>query len=439
MDLVIDLLENKINLNKEDSVVVGVSSGPDSMCLLYILLELRKKRGFQIIVAHINHNKREESREEEEFLKKYCKDNDVTFESMKIENYGHDNFHQEARKIRYDFYKKLIDKYNAPYLMTAHHGDDLIETILMRLVRGSTLSGYKGIPLISDMETYKIIRPLLYLTKDDIETFDKVNKIPYRVDKSNFSFKYTRNRYRHEILPFLKEEASNVHLKFLKFSNLLNECNNYIEKVVDNAYNSIYKEGKVDVLEFKSLDVFIQKLLLEHILLDVYDDLTKIESKHIDIILKLINSGKSGSKISLPKGVEVILDYDFLIFKKELNKKEEYELELKDGVVIPNGMKFIKYEGNENGNDTMHINSKDVKLPLYVRNKRNGDIIELKGTNGYKKVSSILIDKKVSSYKRDGYPVVVDSEDKIIWVPNLKKSKYDSQNREKCDIIYKCL
>ena len=439
MDLVIDLLENKINLNKEDSVVVGVSSGPDSMCLLYILLELRKKRGFQIIVAHINHNKREESREEEEFLKKYCKDNDVTFESMKIENYGHDNFHQEARNIRYDFYKKLIDKYNAPYLMTAHHGDDLIETILMRLVRGSTLSGYKGIPLISDMETYKIIRPLLYLTKDDIETFDKVNKIPYRVDKSNFSFKYTRNRYRHEILPFLKEEASNVHLKFLKFSNLLNECNNYIEKVVDNAYNSIYKEGKVDVLEFKSLDIFIQKLLLEKILQDVYDDLTKIESKHIDIILKLINSGKSGNKISLPKGVEVILDYDFLIFKKELNKKEEYKIELKDGVVIPNGMKFIKYEGNENGNDTLHLNSKDVKLPLYVRNKRNGDIIELKGTNGYKKVSSILIDKKVSSYKRDGYPVVVDSEDKIIWVPNLKKSKYDSQNSKKCDIIYKCL
>ena len=264
MDLVIDLLENKINLNKEDSVVVWVSSGPDSMCLLYILLELRKKRGFQIIVAHINHNKREESREEEEFLKKYCLDNDVTFESMKIENYGHDNFHQEARNIRYDFYKKLIDKYNAPYLMTAHHGDDLIETILMRLVRGSTLSGYKGIPLISDMDTYKIIRPLLYLTKDDIETFDKVNKIPYRVDKSNFSFKYTRNRYRHEILPFLKEEASNVHLKFLKFSNLLNECNNYIEKVVDNAYNSIYKEGKVDILEFKSLDIFIEKLLLEN-------------------------------------------------------------------------------------------------------------------------------------------------------------------------------
>ena len=323
--------------------------------------------------------------------------------------------------------------------MTAHHGDDLIETILMRLVRGSSLSGYKGIPLISDMKTYKIIRPLLYLTKDDIETFDKVNKIPYRVDKSNFSFKYTRNRYRHEMLPFLKEEASNVHLKFLKFSNLLNECNNYIEKVVDNAYNSIYKEGKVDVLEFKSLDIFIQKLLLEKILLDVYHDLNKIESKHIDIILKLINSGKSGSKISLPKGVEVILDYDYLIFKKEIVKKEEYELELKDGLVIPNGMKFIKYEGNENGNDTMHINSKDVKLPLYVRNKRNGDIIELKGTNGLKKVSSILIDKKVSSYKRDGYPVVVDSDDKIIWVPNLKKSKYDSQNSEKCDIIYKCL
>ena len=439
MDLVIDLLENKIKLNKEDKVVIGVSSGPDSMCLLAILLKLREKLGFTIIVAHINHNKREESVEEEQFLKEYCKSRDIIFESMKIEKYGTDNFHQEARQIRYKFYQDLVNKYEAPYLMTAHHGDDLVETILMRLVRGSTLGGYKGIPLITKMENYLIVRPLLYLTKDEIENFDKANDIPYRIDKSNFSDKYTRNRYRHQVLPFLKEENKNVHLKFLKFSNLINDCNNYIEKVLDNAYNNIYQEGKIDISLFSELDVFLQRLLLEKILTTLYANLSKVESKHIEIILELIKKNKSGSKINLPGGIMAFVDYDYLVFKKETKEKTEYKLELKNGLVIPNGMKFINYEGNEKGNDTLYLDSSLVKLPLYVRNKKDGDTIELKGTNGYKKVSDIFIDKKISRDERGDYPVVVTSDDKVIWVPKLKKSKLDSQNREKCDIIIKCL
>ncbi len=439
MDSVINLLEKEIKLNREDKVVVGVSSGPDSMCLLTILLKLKEKLGFKIIVAHINHNKRKESEEEEIFLKKYCEDREVIFESMKIENYGNDNFQQEARKIRYKFYQDLVNKYEAPYLMTAHHGDDLIETILMRLVRGSTLGGYKGIPLISDMGTYLIVRPLLYLTKDDIESFDKANNIPYRVDKSNFSYEYTRNRYRQQVLPFLKEENPNVHLKFLKFSNLINECNNYIEKVLDSAYNSIYKEKRVNISLFSELDIFLQKLLLERILTTIYDDLIKIESKHIRILLDLIKKNKSGSKINLPDGVVAMIDYDYLVFEKNKSLVSEYKMELKDGLVLPNGMKFIKDMQDGNGNDTIHLDSKDIELPLYVRNKKNGDKIELKGTNGVKKVSDIFIDKKISRTDRIGYPVVVDANDKIIWIPKLKKSKFDSPNIKKCDIIFKCL
>ena len=438
MDLVIDLLENKIKLNKDDKIVVGVSAGPDSMCLLAILLKLRSKLGFTIIVSHINHNKRVESEEEEEFLKEYCKNSQVIFESMKIENYGKDNFHSEARKIRYKFYQDLINKYGASYLMTAHHGDDLIETILMRLVRGSTLNGYKGISLVSNMDNYLIVRPLLYLTKEEIENFDKANNIPYRIDKSNFSDKYTRNRYRHYVLPFLKEENKNVHLKFLKFSNLMGDCSNYIESVVNDSYNKVYKDNKIDISLFSKLDIFIQKLVLESILMVIYTDLNKVESKHIEIILELIKKNKSGSRVNLPGGILVIVDYDYLVFK-EKNEELDYKLELKDGLVLPNGMQFIKYNGKENGNDTLHLESSMIELPLYVRNKHDGDVIELKGTSGVKKVSDIFIDKKISREDRKNYPVLVDSNDKVIWVPKLKKSKFDSPNREKCDIIFKCL
>ncbi len=218
MDLVYNFLEHEINLKKDDSIVVGVSAGPDSMCLLYILIKLKERIGFRIIVSHINHNVRIESKEEEEFLRKYCLDQNIIFESMKIEKYSKENFHAYARKLRYQFYKDLINKYNANYLMTAHHGDDLMETILMRLTRGSNLRGYQGISQVSNMDSYLLVRPLLYLTKDYIKEFDDNNRIPYRIDKTNTSSKYTRNRYRMNVLPFLKEEQENVHLKFLKFS-----------------------------------------------------------------------------------------------------------------------------------------------------------------------------------------------------------------------------
>ena len=118
MDKVYDFLLNKIKLNQNDTIVVGVSAGPDSMALLYVLNEVRKKIGYKIVVAHVNHNVRTESYEEAEFLKDYCEKNDIIFEMMIITKYGDDNFHNEARNIRYNYYEELINKYNANYLMT---------------------------------------------------------------------------------------------------------------------------------------------------------------------------------------------------------------------------------------------------------------------------------------------------------------------------------
>ena len=438
MDLVCDFLLNKIKLTKNDKVVIGVSAGPDSMFLLYVLMELRKSIGFKIIVSHINHKVRIESDEEEVFLKKYCEDNNIEFSCIQIEKYNKENFHQYARKIRYNFYKDLLKKYKANYLMTAHHGDDLIETILMRLTRGSTIDGYKGISLITDMQDYKIVRPLLFMTKDEIKDFNDKNNIPYRIDKSNESNKYTRNRYRMNILPFLKEENKNVHLKFLDFSRNIEDANNYIDKIVNKAYKKVYLDKRIDINLFNKEELFIKKRIIEKVLKDIYDDLSNIENKHIELIIDLINKNKTGKWIDLPNNIVARIDYNDLVFIENKEFKN-YKIELKDNLVLENGMKFVKLTLEENGNDTLHLESSMVKLPLYVRNRRNGDFIELKGINGRKKVSEIFIDKKINKSERDVYPIVVDSLDRIIWIPNLKKSKYDSKNHEKCDIIIKCL
>ncbi len=445
MDLVYNFL-NKFNFNQGTSIVVGVSAGEDSMCLLNVLMGLEQKYYFKIIIAHINHKKRVESDEEEHFLKLYATQHHIIFESMSITDKINGNFEAETRKIRYQFYENLVNKYQASYLMTAHHGDDLIETILMRLVRGSSLKGYQAISLITKKENYLILRPLLYVTKEDIRKYIKEKNIPYRVDVTNFSSDYTRNRYRMNILPFLKKENKNVHLKFLKFSNKLEEVNTYLNKDIDKAYQECYHDNSLDINIFLKNDLFLQRLVIENIFQELYVDLTRLTDKHIDLVLKFLLKRKTGSKLSLPGNKILVINYNQAIFLNQQveniidsNQSNNYYFELVDGLVLPNGMKFIKIDNVENGNDTLHLDSKDILMPLYVRNRKAGDFIELKGISGKKKVKDIFIDKKISKEKRDMYPIIVDSLDRVVWIPKLKKSKYDVQNGKNCDIIFKCL
>ena len=238
MEKVFEFLEKQ--LKSGDVIVIGNSSGPDSMALTDILLKKSKKIDIKIICAHVNHNVREQSKIEEEFLKKYCLDKNLIFEHMTIEKYGDDNFHNEARTIRYNFFDRIVEKYNANYLMTAHHADDLMETILMRIVRGSSLKGYAGFKPIIQKEKYKILRPLFFVTKEEIVDYDEKENIKYYIDQSNYKGKYTRNRYRKTILPFLKSEDSNVHEKFIKFSKVLTQYDEYIDAVVKKIYNELF-------------------------------------------------------------------------------------------------------------------------------------------------------------------------------------------------------
>ena len=265
MDLVYEFLVNKIKLNKDSKIVIGVSTGPDSMCLLNILLNLQEKLKFKIIVAHVNHKKRVESDEEEQFLEDYCRKKNLVFEKMILDNKYKGNFEAYARKKRYMFFEELMHKYQANILMTAHHGDDLVETILMKLTRGSNLKGYQGISLITKKNNYQIIRPLLYVTKDDINKYLCDNNIPFFIDKTNNCDDYTRNRYRHHVLNFFKSENRDVHLKFLKFENRLEEANNYIEKNTLIAYNNCYRDGSLNINLFLENDLFIRRLIIEKI------------------------------------------------------------------------------------------------------------------------------------------------------------------------------
>ena len=439
MKQVYDFLLKEVKLKNKDTLVAGISGGPDSMALLYILIQIKKELDINIICAHVNHNMRKESEEEKVFVEEYCLNNGVIFEWTKFLNYGEDNFHNEARYRRYKYFDELINKYNASYLLTAHHGDDLMETILMRLTRGSTLRGYAGFSKIVDNDNYKILRPLIYVTKDEILTFNKEHNIKYALDISNEKEVYTRNRYRKHILPFLKKEDIRVHEKFLKFSSLVNEYNCYIDKQIKKDINKVYKDKQISITNFIKLDKIIQNRLIDYIFEEIYDDdLMLIYDNHTNLLFNLINSKKANAFIYLPNNIKAVKEYDKVIFLTLEESLDQYVIEFIDYVKLPN-KKIIKKSNDidEKSNFIIRLNSSELMLPLYVRSRLDGDKMEIKGMNGTKKIKDIFIDEKISVIKRKIWPIVVDSKGSIIWIPGIKKSKFDKEKKEKYDIILK--
>ncbi|MDD6878808.1 MAG: tRNA lysidine(34) synthetase TilS [bacterium] len=437
MDKVYDYLYNSVRLKDNDIIVLGNSAGPDSMALCDILLNIRKKINIKIICAHVNHNLRSESKDEEKFLKSFCEEKNIFFEYMLIENYGDDNFHNEARTIRYNFFEEVVKKYNAQYLMTAHHGDDLIETILMRIVRGSSLKGYSGFKTLIDKGSYKIVRPLIFVTKKQLEDYDIKNNIKFAVDKSNFKDKYTRNRYRKTVLPFLKSEDLNVHLKFLKFSKLLQKYDEFIDRETIKNYKKCYINGKLDINVYNTFDELIKYRIICKFVDDCYqDDLMLINDSHIELIHELIDSKKPNGIVNLPNSIVVRKSYNKLEINNLIDQICDYEIEFNGYAILPNGHIIEKIDSIEiNDNNICRLKYDDVTFPLYIRTRRSGDKMLLKKIDGSKKIKDIFIDSKINKEDRDKWPIVVDSLDNIIWIPGIKKSKFTKSKVEKYDII----
>ena len=429
-----EIIRKYIMPNKR--VVVSCSGGPDSMCLLKNLIDLKDELNLRIIVAHINHNVRKESDDEEKMVCDYAKKNNLKFECFKIEKYSKENFHNEARIIRYNFMKKIISKYNASYLLTAHHGDDLIETILMRIARGSNLKGYSGFEMVVNKDNYQVIRPLIYNTKEEIIKYNDINNIPYALDITNYSDDYTRNRYRNHILPFLKKEDKDIHLRYLDYSKKLIEADSYINNIVNKQMKKIYKNNKLYIPGFIKLDDLIRRRIIEKIIYYNYgDDLFLVGNKNLDEINALINR-KGNCQIDLPKDYIAIKEYDYLSIKGNKTSNNYNEI-LTDFVMIPNMGRISLTDEVGNSNYYLKLDSKSITLPLIVRNRCDGDIIEVKNLKGSQKVKKIFIDSKVSKEKRNLWPIVCDSNNVILWVPGLKKSKFDKSNEELYDIIIK--
>ena len=425
MNNVIEFLKSK--LSNEDTVIVACSGGPDSMCLLDIVKSVTNN----IVVACVNHNVRESSKEEFEYVKGFANKNNLKFEGLELTFNTLANFECNARNKRYEFLNELLEKYHGKYILTAHHGDDLIETILMRLTRGSKLSGYIGIK----KENNKYLRPLLYVTKKDIIEYLNNNQIKYFIDETNNSDEHQRNRYRKNIIPFLKKEDKNIHLKYLKFSEELEEYDDFINGYIKKL--NVIKSNTVNLDILKKEKPFIRRKTIEYLIKDIQkNDILEINDNTLMEILKLMESKKSNAKINLNNGYVAQKKYNEFVIKKEL-LQDNYSIEFDDYFENDEYIihKVSNYDGNSN--NVLRLDLSKVKLPLIIRTRKTGDKMQVKNL-GTKKVKDILINEKIDIDKRNNIPIVIDSKNNILWLPGIKKSKFDVGKNEKYDIILLC-
>ena len=407
---------------KNATVVIAVSTGVDSMALLACMNSLKEEYNLKIHIAHVNHQVRRESIDEEEYITDFATTNNLELHIMHLEKNDTENFQSYARSERYKFFFKIMKEVKGDYLLLAHHANDNMETILMRLIRGSSLKGYAGMIDCLDMNDFKIVRPFLSILKEDLIEYVNKHKIKYYEDYSNTKDVYTRNRIRKELIPIIFKEEINSHLKFSEFSNTISEASKIVEEKIDSIIET-YDIGN-DCVSFNVND-FLDKsnFLQEEILFKL---LKKYELSKVNIseIIKLIKTNKKNLKVEFKNSFTVVKEYDKITILNYLLKPLDFS------VVID---KIKTYNINDtidiivSKSDSNFIPSPDLlwynsnMLPVVVRSRKPGDKILLE--SGYKKVKDLLIDLKVAKRERDNI-LIMEKDDEILAVIGIRKSIY---------------
>jgi tRNA(Ile)-lysidine synthase len=404
----------KDNIAKNTKVVVAFSGGPDSVYLLYKLNELNHCK---IILAHLNHKLRgKDSDKDEEFSVKAAERFNLQIEtdSFDIKNYAKKNslnLEEACRIKRYEFLRKVKNKYNAEFIITAHHANDNLETFLLNFLRGTGFEGLKSIKLLNN----DILRPLLYTSKKEILEFLDNNKIKYRTDKSNYDITIKRNKLRNDIIP----ELEKIQPELIKIFNRNITNINEIHKIIDSQAKEFIK-NKIKYSELNNLnDAFIKQIIIK-IYESLYGSTLNLNSNLINRSLKLIKNQKTGKKTEFGKSYYLITTSDSIQIKSKNQNNKIAKKKLK----IPGKTKFefgeiiceIKKNPPENG---IYFDYSKLYFPLYLREKLNGDRFKPLGLKGTKKLQDYFVDRKIPKDERTQIPIIIDKNDKIIAVGDI--------------------
>ena len=309
-----------------DKIVVGVSGGPDSICMLDMMRELKEKNiiNFEIYVAHINHMVRKEAIDDEKYVQNYCKIHNIKFfvkrvDVQQIANDKKIGTEEAGRKVRYDFFEEVLKETGSNKIAIAHNKNDKIETIIMHVLRGSGLSGLKGIEKIRDD---KYIRPLIECEREEIEKYCEEKKLYPRIDKTNFENEYTRNKIRNVVIPYVQREFNpNIIQTLSRLSEVATAESDYIDSQTQKIYEKILiaksnKEIVINLKEFNTQENVIQKRVILKVIKQIMGSTDRIEKIHIEDIIKLCNNNIGNKYLTPNKNLKVLVKDKRIFFIK---------------------------------------------------------------------------------------------------------------------------
>lgn len=383
------------------SVLVGLSGGADSVALLHVMHKLSQKHGFKVYAAHVNHGLRGgDAVNDEEFSKTYS-------ESMGIECFVKRadvrkmadelsvSEEMAGRKVRYDFFDELMKKNNIQYVATAHHKNDSAETILMNFMRGSSVSGLCGIPY----RRGNVLRPLIDVTRSEIEEYCRVNLLKYVTDITNLDTIYTRNKIRNRLIPEIEAEFNpNFCETITANAKIMREDEDFLSTTAQCAYDVIVSDGKADIKELMSLHKAIAKRVIK-IMIDKVYGTTDVSSMVIEAVYNVAKSEKTGAVCNIIKDIVARVEYGKLVIEHTQDECDDFSYEIKIGesyYIEQLGYTVeTAYASCRENDGAEYFSIPDGEDTVTITNRRTGDSFVPSGMTGTKTVKDYMINEKI--------------------------------------------
>lgn len=434
-----ETIRNYNLIRPKENILVGVSGGPDSMVLLYLLMELKDDLDFNILVAHVNHGVRgKEARRDQEFVKEQAKKLGLPYFSKKVDMIAYAKAkgiseEEAGRKLRYGFFREVLANQGGGKIAVAHNKNDQAETLLMRIFRGTGIDGLKGM----DFKTRDIIRPLLNIERIEIESYMKENKIETVLDRTNLEPIYTRNRIRLELIPYIEKHFNpNLVDSLWRLSQTSQSDSRFLDQYSREKLNQILKSQDKDCIIlnadlFRQEDKSIQQRIIRLIISDLLNSLQGITENHISMVMNLFNTGETGKEVHLPNDLIARTSYKKLIFSRNKAVKNInflYNIKLGVNEFPKIGYRFdievlpVEKLGTIKRDKTVGLFDYDkIQGNLYLRNRKVGDRFVPFGMRGSKKIKDYFIDEKIPRQLREKIPLIVDNKN-ILWVVGYRTS-----------------
>ncbi|MED4954730.1 tRNA lysidine(34) synthetase TilS [Paenibacillus macerans] len=448
--------------SRGDRIVVAVSGGADSTVLLHIMRKIAADEGLELICAHLNHGLRGgEADRDADFVRELAQRLAIPFELgyadvLTYRKESGKGLELAAREKRYEFLHRVAERYGAASIALGHHADDQAETVLMRLLRGSGLSGLAGMRFKRREKNVELIRPLLRIYKTDLLRACEESGIPYMTDSSNLSTEYTRNSLRLDVLPFLGQYNDQLAVSLNRLAEVASAEDDFLAMETSKAYAEIVRADKggatFKIAPFASLHVALQrrliKLILNYLPLSTEEsDFIKIEAVRIGAV----QDRPTTWSLDLGGGWRAMREYGTIRFVSVAAESQiphyTYSVEQFPAEVTISGagrtLRITRLPGGTEAvlakaasNDEAIFDADKLVCPLTVRSRLPGDAMKVMGLNGSKKVKDIFIDEKIPPSLRSRIPVVTDADGRILWIPGVRRSAHAAVSRHTSEALH---